>query len=240
MRIGSLRLRAPVVRAAALLVLIAYTIAAVVNDARRAMPLVIVEAMVASYYMLCSKALRSAAHEMCFRSRGARPYQQRRDRALCRWWIDLNPWRRLAVAIIVALLHVGVVASVGAASGERWRPVAGFGMLISACYAASRDRHAVKWRAVAAGLALQFWLCFILPRTSVGLAAVRWIALEVGALLGYARVGAIFVFGADAVASMWAFKVLTVTIFFSSLCSVLLHVGFLQWLFGRLGGALFT
>ena len=58
--------------------------------------------------------------------------------------------------------------------------------------------------------ALRFtYVCVLLLRTPIGLAAVRWAACEVSALLGYARVGAVFVFGAEAVASTWALRVPT-------------------------------
>ena len=220
-------------RALACVLLVAYTLAALVIDFSRALPLALFE-LAALAYLLASRNARWLNGAI------ARVYE-----AICpsarfvgQYNVPRTPWQRLGLVAALVALHLIVVACLGAQSGERWLPVVGLALLVAGCYAGSRDRRSVRWRTVAGGLALQFWLCVLLLRTPIGLAAVNWLACRVNQLLGFAGAGARFVFGAQAAEEVWAFKVLTVTLFFASLCSVLMHLNVLQFVFGRLGGLL--
>ena len=212
-------------RAAATLAVTAYCVVALAVDWQRALPPVLVLAVVALYF-------------------ATRPY--RMWVSLWRQWEGcrqagagsrMTPRSRVAAAVSTVAFHLVVVACLGADTPDRWLPVLGLGLLVGGCYLGSRARRMVRWRPVVAGLALHFWLAVLMLRTAIGVGAVRWAACQAEQLLAHAAVGGRFVFG-DLVLSVWAFKVLPVTMFFASLCSVLLHVGVLQVVFGELGGAL--
>ena len=189
--------KALVVRVVAIAALSAYTIVALAHDAYRALPLVLLE-LCAGLYVLFARVPRLCD---CVSLGGSEHVPRRRA--------HLRQSSLTGLGASVVALHLIVVAALGARSGERWRPVLGLATILGGCYAGSRDRRAVRWRPICAGLLLQFWVCVLLLRTPIGLAAVRWAACEVSALLGYARVGAVFVFGAEAVASTWALRVPT-------------------------------
>ena len=218
-----LRERSLVIRVVLALAVTAYTIAAAIIDFTRAMPLIIMEVVIVSCLLLGQLQLQRLWKP------NSTPVASRRPR---------TRWRSRIAALLLVALHLLVAVLLGAVTIQRWVPIAGLASITICCYWGSNNRLSVRWRPVLAGFALQFWLCVLLLRTTIGMAVVEWAAAQVGALLGYTNSGACFVFGPVASQTVWAFKVLSVTIFFSSLCSILLHLGWLQTLFGRLGGAL--
>ena len=201
-------------------ILAVYTIAAIVASGSRSLPFIAIEIAIVAYLML----LRLRRHRNLQIKCPALPTQ---------------PIVRVVCVCIVIAFHLVVVALLGPFSSERWLPVFGLALLITGCYAASKNRRAVRWRIVGTGLTLQFWLCVFMLRVPAGMNAVGYAACGAQALLAHANAGAEFVFGST-VSSVWAFKVLPITVFFSSLCSVLLHLNVLQTLFNEVGGALST
>jgi len=218
-----------------------YTIIALAMNFDRALPLAVLELLALA--LVAGGALLKRASSSSSPLARAILNGDERDRTLR----NAASRRPRALAALAVACHLCVIAALSGFAAERWWPVLGMALIVLGCYAGSKDRGAIRWRPVAAGLALQFWLSVLLLRTSFGLAAVRWTASQVSALLGFAGIGAAFVLCGSStgfvgcampLSSFWAFIVLSVTIFFASLCSVLLHVGVLQVVFGRLGGAL--
>uniref|UniRef100_A0A670YYT8 Solute carrier family 28 member 3 n=1 Tax=Pseudonaja textilis TaxID=8673 RepID=A0A670YYT8_PSETE len=85
------------------------------------------------------------------------------------------------------------------------------------------------------GVAMQFVLGLITLRTKIGFDAFNWLGNQVQIFLGYTDAGAKFVFGEKYTDHFFAFKVLPIIIFFSTVMSVLYHVGFMQWLIKKVG-----
>ncbi len=122
------------------------------------------------------------------------------------------------------------------------RLVSLFGLLalLGLCYALSRDRKAISWRLVGGGLAIQLVLGFVFVGWEDGRNALYEVGLAVERFLKLAAAGTGFVFGplatGDAVEStfgasgvfIFATMVLPTLIFFSSLMSVLYHLGVMQ------------
>ena len=100
----------------------------------------------------------------------------------------------------------------------------------------SRNRRGVNWRAVGWGVALQFVFAFLVLRTPPGRVFFSFMNDAVVTLLSFQRVGAEFVFNALALPPgepgslgvLFAFQVLTTIVFFSSLISILYHLGIMQ------------
>jgi CNT family concentrative nucleoside transporter len=135
---------------------------------------------------------------------------------------------------------------------ERAIGVIGIGVILAIAWLLSYDRRRIPWRLVGAGLALQAAFGMLVLKTAPG----RWFFEAVGGvvngLLGFTLEGARFVFGnlvqptvpvgtpqpdggLDAAAgfvastgALFAFGVLPTIIFFSSLMSVLYHLGLMQ------------
>jgi len=138
---------------------------------------------------------------------------------------------------------------------ERLRSLAGLALLTGIAWAFSVDRTRIPWRVVGWGLSLQFAFALFILKTGVGVAVFDGAGAVVVSLLGFTLEGASFVFGnlvyetvpvgtlepggggftampgqVARTGAAFAFYVLPTIIFFSSLMTVLYHLGIMQWL----------
>ncbi len=131
----------------------------------------------------------------------------------------------------------------------------GMATMVAIAWAISTDRRKVNWRIVGIGIALQAAFGFLVLKTGVGKALFSGANQAFIKLLGFTRDGAAFIFGNLVynnvpvgavtrtppesspleIAELWAntgasfaFLVLPTIIFFSSLMSVLYHLGLMQ------------
>ncbi|NXL88236.1 S28A3 protein, partial [Alectura lathami] len=93
----------------------------------------------------------------------------------------------------------------------------------------------VAWRPVFSGIVMQFILGLLILRTKVGFDVFNWLGYQIQTFLDYSDTGAKFVFGEKYTDHFFAFKVLPIVVFFSTVMSMLYHVGFMQWLVGKVG-----
>ncbi|NXY08839.1 S28A3 protein, partial [Pteruthius melanotis] len=93
----------------------------------------------------------------------------------------------------------------------------------------------VAWRPVFSGIGMQFILGLLILRTKVGFDVFTWLGIQIQTFLEYSDTGAKFVFGDKYTDHFFAFKVLPIVVFFSTVMSILYHVGFMQWLIGKVG-----
>lgn len=116
---------------------------------------------------------------------------------------------------------------------DRLRSLIGLAVLLGICIAMSKDRKHIPWRLVAVGLGLQLLFGLLMLQSSAGAAIFDKVNNIVNSLLGFSDRGSEFIFG-DLInyefgRSVFAFKVLPTIIFFSSLMTVLYHLGVMQW-----------
>ena len=117
----------------------------------------------------------------------------------------------------------------------------GIGILFGLGILLSSGRHHINWRTVGFALLLQFALGGIALYFPLGVAVLEAISNAVSSVLNNAQDGIDFVFGSIGAFEMgfiFAFHVLPVIVFFSSLVSVLYHLGIMGWLIRMIGGAL--
>jgi CNT family concentrative nucleoside transporter len=117
----------------------------------------------------------------------------------------------------------------------------GIGILFGLGILLSSGRHQINWRTVGFALLLQFALGGIALYFPLGVAVLEAISNAVSSVLNNAQDGIDFVFGSIGAFEMgfiFAFHVLPVIVFFSSLVSVLYHLGIMGWLIRMIGGAL--
>ncbi|WP_338787925.1 NupC/NupG family nucleoside CNT transporter [Metabacillus sp. FJAT-53654] len=119
-----------------------------------------------------------------------------------------------------------------------------FGILVVLCIAflLSSGKKAINFRTIIGGLAIQIIFAFIVLKWEAGRSGLEWFTLRVQDIINYANEGISFLFGPLASGGefgvVFAFQVLTVIIFFSSLISVLYYLGIMQWFIKIIGGGL--
>lgn len=106
----------------------------------------------------------------------------------------------------------------------------------------SDGKKSIKPRTILGGLAIQITFAFMVLEWEFGRRALLGLSQGVQNIINYAGEGIAFVFGpaadTEGFGFVFAFQVLTIIIFFSSLISVLYYLGIMQWIIRLLGGAL--
>jgi concentrative nucleoside transporter, CNT family len=127
------------------------------------------------------------------------------------------------------------------------QPAFGAVVILGLAYACSTNRRAIDWTTVAWGLGLQVVFALIVLKTSVGQQVFSTLGAGINRLLGFAGVGAAFVFGPLGDSTVWrramtgalgpdgaqyavifAFQVLPTIIFIAALFAILYYFGIMQ------------
>lgn len=111
--------------------------------------------------------------------------------------------------------------------------LAGIFVFIGLCWLISEDRKKVNWATVLWGLGLQFLFALVILKTKAGLWLFDFARIAFGRVIGFSDKGATFIFGNLVndmnVGAIFAFKVLPVIIFVSSLFGILFYFGVIQF-----------
>src|SRR3954470_8938245 len=127
------------------------------------------------------------------------------------------------------------------------QPLFGAAVILAIAVAFSNNRRAINWTTVAWGLGLQIVFAIIVLKTSAGQRVFATLGEGINRLLGFAGVGAAFVFGPLGDAGVWAramrgalgpegaqygvifaFQVLPTIIFIAALFAILYYFGVMQ------------
>ncbi|XP_056380207.1 solute carrier family 28 member 3 isoform X2 [Hyla sarda] len=146
------------------------------------------------------------------------------------FWLKWIVWICLIVAVILWLVFD--TAKMGR---TQLISFGGLVMYILLMLIFSKHPTKVHWRQVFWGIGLQFLLGLVILRTKPGFDAFDWLGIQVQTFLEYSNTGAEFVFGEKYVDHFFAFKVLPIVIFFSTIMSMLYFLGFMQWLIKKVG-----
>lgn len=114
-------------------------------------------------------------------------------------------------------------------------------VLLLIAYALSSHRSAINWRTVGGAFAIQALIGLLILYFEPGKQVLLKISEAVGKVIGFSQEGINFVFGAvgnQSLGFMFAFNVLPVIIFFSSLIAVLYHLKIMDLIIRVIGGAL--
>ncbi|MBK1835574.1 NupC/NupG family nucleoside CNT transporter, partial [Roseibacillus ishigakijimensis] len=109
----------------------------------------------------------------------------------------------------------------------------GLGVLLS------RERSAISWRAVGGAFACQFLVAVVVLVVPWGKTVLLALSNFVGAIIAAGEEGITFIFGGlgdKSFGFFFAFNVLPIIIFFSSLIAVLYYLGVMHWVIAILGG----
>lgn len=114
--------------------------------------------------------------------------------------------------------------------------VLGIGFLLSS------KKKMINYRTIFGGLAIQITFAFIVLKWEAGREVLKWMTAVVQSIINFANEGISFVFGPAANVEefgfVFAFQILTIIIFFSSLISVLYYLGIMQLFIKFVGGGL--
>jgi concentrative nucleoside transporter, CNT family len=127
------------------------------------------------------------------------------------------------------------------------QPMFGAAVILAIAVVFSTNRRAINWTTVAWGLSLQIVFALIVLKTSIGQRVFATLGNAINKLLGFAGVGAAFVFGPLGDSSVWsramtgalgpsgaqygvifAFQVLPTIIFIAALFAILYYFGVMQ------------
>jgi concentrative nucleoside transporter, CNT family len=119
-----------------------------------------------------------------------------------------------------------------------------FGIIVvlGIAFLLSNKKKAINFRTIIGGLAIQLTFAFVVLKWEAGRSALEWFTMRIQDVINYANEGISFLFGpladAEKIGFVFAFQVLTIIIFFSSLISVLYYLGIMQWFIKIIGGGL--
>ena len=117
----------------------------------------------------------------------------------------------------------------------------GIVVLLAIAFAFSSHRGSINWRTVGGAFALQAGIGAFILYFEPGIQLLLNLSEFVKDIIGYSQQGIDFLFGPVGNLSLgfiFAFNVLPVIIFFSSLITVLYHLGIMSWVIRIIGGAL--
>lgn len=115
-------------------------------------------------------------------------------------------------------------------------------VILGIAFLLSEAKKSINIRTILVGLTIQIAFAFIVLKWSTGRKMLKWLSDKVQNVIDYAGEGIGFVFGPAAdvngLGFVFAFQVLTIIIFFSSLIAVLYYLGIMQWVIKLIGGGL--
>ncbi|XP_071108417.1 solute carrier family 28 member 3-like [Haliotis cracherodii] len=138
---------------------------------------------------------------------------------------------------VSAAVFIGVYTGleIGRTQPRNLMSLIGIASFIFIMYITSTDPARVNWHPVFWGMAIQYIFACLILKTTWGYGAFEWLGNRMTEVLGYSNTGAKFVFGDSYEDHMFAFKVLPVIVYFSSLISVLYYLGAMQAIIRVLG-----
>ncbi|KFQ96155.1 Solute carrier family 28 member 3, partial [Nipponia nippon] len=147
-------------------------------------------------------------------------------------------WFWLKWVLCTALIITAICWLIFDTAKQGSRQLISFGGLVTyvlLMFIFSKYPTRVAWRPVFSGIGMQFILGLFILRTKVGFNVFNWLGIQMQTFLEYSDTGAKFVFGEKYMDHFFAFKVLPIVVFFSTVMSMLYHVGFMQWLVAKVG-----
>ena len=119
--------------------------------------------------------------------------------------------------------------------------ICGILVILGIAFLCSSAKKSIKLRTILAGLTIQIIFAFVVLKWETGREGLVAFSDGVTNLISYANEGISFLFGplvTDQSGLVFAFQVLTIIIFFSSLISILYYLGVMQFFIKIIGGVL--
>ncbi|XP_025093354.1 solute carrier family 28 member 3-like [Pomacea canaliculata] len=143
--------------------------------------------------------------------------------------------RWVLYVLMAGFAVIFVIVDIALREPRNLMSLTGMAFFVIVLYITSTDPARVNWHPVFWGMSLQYIFALLIIRTTWGYDAFQWLGDRVTELLKYSNAGAQFVFGDKYTYHMFAFQVLPVIVYFSSLISVLYYLGVMQSIIGIIG-----
>ncbi|MEG0297482.1 MAG: NupC/NupG family nucleoside CNT transporter [Clostridium sp.] len=119
--------------------------------------------------------------------------------------------------------------------------IIGILFILGAGYLLSNNKKLINWKTIAVGFTLQFSFALIVLKWDFGQKVLFKVSEAIGAFINYANEGISFLFGplipTDG-SMVFAFQVLPVIVFISSVVAILYYLGVMQFLVKIIGGGI--
>ncbi|XP_058528754.1 solute carrier family 28 member 3 [Ochotona princeps] len=146
------------------------------------------------------------------------------------FWLKWVIWSLLILAVMFWL-----ILDTAKLGQQQLVSFGGLIMYVILMFLFSKHPTRVYWRPVFWGIGLQFLLGLLILRTKPGYIAFDWLGGQVQIFLEYSDAGASFVFGEKYTDHFFAFKVLPIVVFFSTVMSMFYYLGLMQWIIRKIG-----
>ena len=123
----------------------------------------------------------------------------------------------------------------------RFQGLVGIALILGIIILFSRHRHAIKWRTLGVGLALQVGVALLILKWETGYEALKWVSDLIQKLISFTNEGVMFVFGglvSEDNGFVFALSVLPVIIFLGALIGGLYYLRVIQVFVHVVGTAL--
>ncbi|XP_060236547.1 solute carrier family 28 member 3 [Meriones unguiculatus] len=203
---------------------LALVIAACALNFHRALPLFVIT-VVAIFFVVWDHLMARYEHRI---EEFLSPGRSLLDR---HWfWLKWVVWTSLILAVIFWL-----ILDTARLGKQHLVSFGGLIMYIILLFLFSKHPTRVYWRPVFWGIGLQFLLGLLILRTKPGFIAFDWMGKQVQTFLEFTDAGAMFVFGDKYTDHFFAFKILPIVVFFSTVMSMLYYLGLMQWIIRKVG-----
>ena len=118
---------------------------------------------------------------------------------------------------------------------KQWLSLGGYFTIPTILFIFSKKRSKINFRIPISGLLIQSLFALFINRTDLGFTIFSFLGELAEIFLNFVEAGSSFLFGADYVRHFFAFKVLPIIIYFSSVVSILYYTGAMQWLILKIG-----
>ncbi|KAK3588470.1 hypothetical protein CHS0354_004684 [Potamilus streckersoni] len=149
-----------------------------------------------------------------------------RARLFARWFLKVG---------VFIFLVVYIILDVAIEKPKNLVSVAGLALYIIIFYFTSTNPAKVNWHTIFWGFAVQYIFALIILRTQWGYDIFNWLGDRVTELLEYTMAGVVFVFGDLWFQHFFAFKVLSIVVFFATFINILYFLGVMQFVIRHLG-----
>ncbi|KAL3832121.1 hypothetical protein ACJMK2_024009 [Sinanodonta woodiana] len=155
-----------------------------------------------------------------------RSKHSRRARLFTRWFLKVG---------VFVFLVVYIALDVAVENPTNLVSVAGLALYIIIFYFTSINPAKVNWHTIFWGFAIQYIFALVILRTKWGYDIFNWLGDRVTELLEYTMAGVTFVFGDLWFQHFFAFKVLSIVVFFATFINILYFLGVMQFVIRHLG-----
>lgn len=143
-------------------------------------------------------------------------------------------WSTILIYVLVAAFLLWLIIDIIMKNPKNLISAVGYFVIVMICVIVSNNPDKINWRQVLNGTVIQLVLGLLVLRTQFGFEVFRFLGNQISQFMSYSNEGAKFVFGDQYTMHFFAFKILPIIVFFSTVSNMLFYIGAMQWLISKL------